>query len=65
MLKEVGKSGRGRPHEVENLLREGANPNSASKDGLSALHNALRYRHLDCIPILIKAGADKDAKIPP
>jgi ankyrin repeat protein len=65
LLKEVGKNGRGRPNEVEHILNEGANPNAKSKDGVSALHSALRNRHYDCIPILIRAGADKDAKCPP
>ena len=65
LIKELGKNGRGRPREVEYLLKEGANPNAKTKDGLSMLHLAIRNRHIDAIAPLIKQGADIKFKIPP
>lgn len=65
LIKEIGKNGRGRAKEVEYLLKEGANPNATTKDGLSMLHLAIRNRHIDAIPALIKQGADIKSKIPP
>jgi hypothetical protein len=46
-------------------LREGANPNAVTKDGLSMLHNAIRNRHFEAIPVLLEADADITARIPP
>ena len=65
LLKELGRSGRGRPREVEFLLKEGANPNAKTKDGVSALHTALRNRHFEAVPVLLDADADIKAKLPP
>lgn len=64
-MKELSKNGRGRGIEVEYLLKEGANPNAVTKDGVSMLHAAIRNRHYDCIPVLIKSHADIKAKVPP
>jgi len=65
LIKEIGKQGRGRPKEVRHLLNEGANPNAVTKDGLSVLHLAIRYKHFECIPILLESSADINFKIPP
>ncbi len=64
-MKELSKQGRGRPKEVRHLLNEGANPNAVTKDGLSALHCALRNKHYECIPVLLEANADIKFKVPP
>lgn len=65
LLKEIGKSGKGRPNEVEALVKEGANPNVKNPDGLSALFCAIRNRHYDCVPVLIRNHADVKARCPP
>lgn len=65
MIKELSKTGRGRPKEVEYLLKEGADPNAVTKDGVSVLHSAIRNRHFDSIPILLERNADIKAKVPP
>ena len=65
LAKELSRNGRGRPREVEELINEGANPNAKTKDGVTMLHYAIRNKHLDCIPVLLKAKADIEAKVPP
>lgn len=65
MLKEIGKSGRGRPHEVESLIKEGAKPNVKTPDGLTALFTAIRNKHYDCVPVLVRNGADIKTRCPP
>ena len=63
-MKELSKNGKGRPKEVLFLIREGANPNLTTKNGLSVLITAIRNRHYDCIPILLKEKADVEKQIP-
>ena len=65
LIKELNKQGRGRAKEIKHLLNEGANPNAVTKDGLTALHAAIRNKHFECIPILLEANADIRAKVPP
>ena len=43
---------------------QGADPNCKSKNGLPALHLAAKNKHIDCIHVLVQAGADIDAKGP-
>ena len=58
-------TGRGRPKEVEYILREGANPNAITKEGLNMLHLAIRNKHFECIPILLDRNANINAKVFP
>ena len=46
------------------FLFQGANPNCESKSGLPVLHLAAKNKHVDCIPVLVQAGADINAKGP-
>ena len=64
-MKELGRNGKGRPKEVEYILKEGADPNAVTKEGVSALHLAIRNRHYECIPVLVDRNADIKAKVPP
>lgn len=61
----MGKNRHARPKEVEFILKEGADPNAKTRDDMTPLHTAIRNRHFDCVPILIEAGADLKAIIPP
>ena len=47
---------------VRSLLQEGADPNAAQGDGLSALHLAAQDGRLDIAELLLSAGAEVDAK---
>ena len=47
---------------VRSLLQEGADPNAAQGDGLSALHLAAQEGRLDIAELLLSAGAEVDAK---
>ena len=64
-MKELGPKGKGRPSEVKNLLNDGANPNAKTNEGLTMLHLAVRNRHVKCVPILVEAKVEFDARIPP
>lgn len=64
-MKEIGKSGRGRAHEVDSLIKEGANPNAKTSDGLSVIFAAIRNRHYECVPVLVRNGADVKVRCPP
>ena len=44
---------------VENLLRKPLNPDS-SQDPQTALHVAAECGHVECVALLLEAGADKD-----
>ena len=52
---------RGDADAVQTLLEEGADPNFAQGDGLTALHLAAREGHLDIVDLLIGAGAETGA----
>ncbi|XP_067682776.1 double zinc ribbon and ankyrin repeat-containing protein 1-like isoform X1 [Haliotis asinina] len=64
LMKEIGAHGDGSPSEVQQLVDEGADPSCVNKNGLPALHVASKNRHLDCIPVLVDAGADVNRKGP-
>ncbi|KAL5008801.1 hypothetical protein ScPMuIL_014382 [Solemya velum] len=64
LLKEIGPTGDGESSEVQQLLDEGADATCVNKDGLPALHVAVRNKRTDCIPVLIDAGADVNRKGP-
>jgi len=53
---------RGDVEVVKSLLNEGADPNAAQGDGLSALHMAAQDGNLKLAEILIDAGANIEAK---
>ena len=65
LISELGKNGRGRPREVEYLIKEGANPNATTKEGLNMLHWAIHNKHFECVPLLLEKHADITARIPP
>ena len=52
-------------HGVENLLRKPLNPDridqDSSQDSETALHMAADFGHVECVALLLEAGADKDA----
>ena len=53
----------GKAAEVERILREGCTPDSWERDsGESALHVAAAGGHLDCVRLLVEAGADTEAR---
>ena len=59
------ESGQTRLHcSLPCFLFQGANPNCESKSGLPVLHLAAKNKHVDCIPVLVQAGADINAKGP-
>lgn len=65
MFKELSKEGKGRLREVKQFLQEGANVNAVNKDGLNALHLAIRNKHFECITTILDGNVDIAARIPP
>jgi hypothetical protein len=60
---ELGKqlieaAAKGDQEEIERLIRRGANINHADKAGDTALIEAARYNHKECVLMLIDAGAN-------
>ena len=53
---------RGDAAAVRTLLEEGADPNVAQGDGLSALHLAAQEGNLEVVELLLGAGAKVEAK---
>ena len=53
----VEASKEGRLEEVETRLKKPQDPNAANTDGLTCLHFAAWYGHLDCVSSLLEAGA--------
>ena len=64
LLREVGKSGNGRPSDIQQLVEEGADPNCVNKDGVPVLHVTVTNKHVDSIPVLVQEGADVNARGP-
>lgn len=57
-------TGRGSLSEVQNLVREGANVNEATKvDGRTSLYMAAEDGYLGIIQVLVQGGADKDKAV--
>ena len=48
--------------EVKGLLEDGADPNGENPDGITPLKLAVLNKHFNCIPILIRSGANIDLK---
>lgn len=48
--------------EVEKLLSEGTDPNTADEEGYSALHAAAENGNLDIVKLLVEKGADVQHK---
>lgn len=53
---------RGDAAEVRSLLEDGADPNAARGDGMTALHWAGERGHVEVVRTLVAAGADVEAK---
>jgi ankyrin repeat protein len=51
-----------RPEAVAWLLDHGANPNAGPYQGCGALHNAAAFGAIECVRLLIAAGADIDRR---
>ena len=52
----------GIPSAVQCFLKRGADINSPSNRGFTALHNACRCRHTDVVRLLLQSGADVHAR---
>ncbi|CAM9977837.1 unnamed protein product [Scytosiphon promiscuus] len=52
----------GRLRVIRILLKFGASVSASNKHGHTTLHNPVRYRYLAVTKVLIKAGADPEAK---
>ncbi|XP_038071685.1 double zinc ribbon and ankyrin repeat-containing protein 1-like [Patiria miniata] len=63
LFKELSPKGEGDPDNVQDLLDDGADPNSENKDGVPALVVATINNHAECLPVLIDAGAKVNAKV--
>jgi len=53
------------PNSLTELIDGGADVNTVSSDGITPLKAAVTSKHLECIPILLDAGADADLKTGP
>ena len=53
----------GKADLLRNLLRNGASPDEPSPHGCTALHEAVIYNNIDCALLLIKAGANIEARL--
>ncbi|KAJ8032451.1 Annexin A7 [Holothuria leucospilota] len=62
LFKEIGPRGEGNPDTVQDLLDEGADPNSENKDGIPALMMATINNHLDAAEVLMEEGATISTK---
>uniref|UniRef100_A0A493TJS7 Double zinc ribbon and ankyrin repeat domains 1 n=1 Tax=Anas platyrhynchos platyrhynchos TaxID=8840 RepID=A0A493TJS7_ANAPP len=60
LLEELGPHGKGRITLIEQLLREGADPNCTGDDDRPALTVAVLNRHAEAIPLLVQKGAHVD-----
>lgn len=53
----------GKPHILRRLLEDGWDPNSRSESGAVALHMAAQADSGRCASLLLRFGADPDAKV--
>uniref|UniRef100_A0A8B9TWQ1 Double zinc ribbon and ankyrin repeat-containing protein 1 n=1 Tax=Anas platyrhynchos TaxID=8839 RepID=A0A8B9TWQ1_ANAPL len=60
LLEELGPHGKGRITLIEQLLREGADPNCTGDDDRPALTVAVLNRHAEAISLLVQKGAHVD-----
>ncbi|NXL02268.1 DZAN1 protein, partial [Mesembrinibis cayennensis] len=60
LLDELGPNGKGRIILIEQLLREGADPNCISDEDRPALTVAVLNKHAEAISLLVQKGADVD-----
>ncbi|NWU50229.1 DZAN1 protein, partial [Dromas ardeola] len=65
LLDELGPNGKGRITLVEQLLREGADPNCTSEEDRPALTVAVLNKHAEAISLLVQKGADIDQQSGP
>ncbi|NXO78567.1 DZAN1 protein, partial [Sitta europaea] len=65
LLDELGPTGKGRITFIEQLLSDGADPNSLSEEERPALTVAVRNKHAGAIVPLVQAGADTDQQSGP
>ncbi|PVD25450.1 hypothetical protein C0Q70_13106 [Pomacea canaliculata] len=64
LLRHLGEGGEDSGTTIQQLIDEGADPNCINKSGLPALHVAAKNKRIECIPVLIQAGAEVNAKGP-
>ncbi|NWI45630.1 DZAN1 protein, partial [Picathartes gymnocephalus] len=65
LLDEVGRTGKGRITFIEQLLSDGADPNSLSEEERPALTVAVLNKHAGAISPLVQKGADIDQQSGP
>ncbi|KAF4794025.1 hypothetical protein TURU_105511 [Turdus rufiventris] len=65
LLDELGQTGKGRITVIEQLLSEGADPNSLSEEERPALTVAVLNKHTGAISPLVQKGADIDQQSGP
>ncbi|NWW37384.1 DZAN1 protein, partial [Panurus biarmicus] len=65
LLDELGRTGKGRITFIEQLLSDGADPNSLSKEERPALTVAVLNKHTGAISPLVQKGADIDQQSGP
>uniref|UniRef100_A0A8C0UDN8 Double zinc ribbon and ankyrin repeat-containing protein 1 n=1 Tax=Cyanistes caeruleus TaxID=156563 RepID=A0A8C0UDN8_CYACU len=65
LLNELGQTGKGRITFIEQLLRDGADPNSLSEEERPALTVAVLNKHTGAISPLVQKGADIDQQSGP
>ncbi|NXA62344.1 DZAN1 protein, partial [Mohoua ochrocephala] len=65
LLDELGRTGKGRISFIEQLLSDGADPNSLSEEERPALTVAVLNKHTGAISPLVQKGADVDQQSGP
>lgn len=64
LFKQLGPNSEASVEEIQQLLDEGADPNCLNKNNLPPLHVAAKNSHIDAIDVLIRGGAQVNAKGP-
>lgn len=65
LLKELGPRGDGKEDEIEQLLKEGADPNCLDAERRSALLVAVTHDREQCVKVLLAGGADVNRRSGP